>query len=79
MVLGLTIAAITVALPVSLAAWMLGLLNFGQAILAYVTLGWCVILGGALAKWLSFTIADRSRGHKYARSLVVEVTVASRN
>jgi len=81
MAFGLTIAAVIFAVPVSLAAWMLGLLSFGQAVLAYVALGWCTILGGLLAKWLSTMITSRSREGRsaHSRSTVVQVTLVNRN
>jgi hypothetical protein len=79
MALALTIAAMALSLPVSLAAWLLGLVTFGQAVVAYVVIGWCFMAGAALFGWSSQRLSARPAARTPGKAIVVEVTVASQN
>ena len=76
MALALTIAAMALSLPVSLAVWLLGLATFGQALLTYVALGWCFMATSALLGWSTQRLSVARAPRK---AIVVEVSVARHN
>jgi hypothetical protein len=74
---GVVFLAGIIALPIAAGAWVLGFMNFGQAALAYVLVGWAVITAAVLSHMIG-PLARRldAAPERRPRSVVVHVSAA---